>query len=398
MLSNFRRSRSWLPMVETVGSLTMRVLVVNAGSSSVKLRVVEADDQIGASTDLGPPGMGFVEALADFVSGAGPLDAAGHRVVHGGPHFRDSVVLDAKARAQLGDLGQLAPLHNPPALAAIDALARLRPGLGAVACFDTAFHASIPAEAATYALPREWVERWGIRRYGFHGLSCSWAFGRVAQVLGWVPRHGRIVVCHLGAGASVTAVDDGRSVDTTMGFTPVEGLVMATRPGDVDPGALSWLVSNGVGVDELSDALEHRSGLAAISGESSGDMRALLERRTNGDDPASLAIGVFLHRLRAKIAAMAASMNGLDALVFTGGIGEGSPAIRSEACAGLGWLGVTLDEDINVMVGANDREISAPGSRVRTAVVHAREELVIAAACRRLLGLSVFPRTLSQPG
>ncbi len=294
-------------------------------------------------------------------------------------------MLDGTTLAQLDELGPLAPLHNPPALAAIDALSRMRPALASVACFDTAFHSRIPAEAATYALPRDWVQRWGIRRYGFHGLSCAWAVTRAAQVLGWPPNEGRIVVCHLGAGASVTAVVDGRSVDTTMGFTPVEGLVMATRPGDVDPGAILWLVANGIGIEDLSDALEHRSGLAALSGVPGGDMRALLDRRAGGDAAAVLAVGVFLHRLRAKIAAMTAAAGGIDALVFTGGIGEGSPVIRSEACAGLAWLGTALDEDTNAAASIHDTEIGVSGAAVRTLVIHAREELVIASECRRLL-------------
>jgi acetate kinase len=363
----------------------MRVLVVNSGSSSVKLRVVDDEDRITAKADLGPPGADLADRLGDFVRGAGPLDVAGHRVVHGGPRFHEAVIVDETTRDYLDETAALAPLHNPPALAAIDALRRLEPGLVSVACFDTAFHATLPAEAATYALPSDWVDRWGIHRYGFHGLSCTWATAKTAEVLGWPPRSGRLVVCHLGSGASVTAVNDGRSVDTTMGFTPIEGLVMATRPGDVDPGAIAWLVANGIGIDDLSDALEHRSGLAALSGDPSGDMRALLDRRAEGNAAATLAIGVYLHRLRAKIAAMTAAMGGLDALVFTGGIGENSQVVRSEASVSLGWLGVTIDEHAALLAADSDADISAPGAPVRTVVVHAREELVIAADCRRLL-------------
>jgi acetate kinase len=363
----------------------MRVLVVNSGSSSVKLRVVDDEDRITAKADLGPPGADLVDRLDEFVRDAGPLDAAGHRVVHGGPRFHEAVIVDDTTRGSLEETAALAPLHNPPALAAIDALHQLKPGLVSVACFDTAFHATMPAEATTYALPSDWVNRWGIRRYGFHGLSCTWATAKTAEVLGWPPRTGRLVVCHLGSGASVTAVSDGRSVDTTMGFTPVEGLVMATRPGDVDPGAISWLLANGVGVDDLSDSLERRSGLTALSGEASGDMKILLDRRADGSGPATLAIGVYLHRLRAKIAAMAAAMGGLDALVFTGGTGENSPVIRSETCANFGWLGVTIDNHANTLGADRDADISAPDAPVRTVVIHAREELVIAADCRQLL-------------
>lgn len=363
----------------------MRVLVVNAGSSSVKLRVVEGDGGITATADLGPPGADLSDHLAEFVGRAGPLDAAGHRVVHGGARFRDAVVVDGATRGGLEEVSALAPLHNPPALAAIDALGRLRPGLVSVASFDTAFHATMPAEAIAYALPPSWVDRWGIRRFGFHGLSCRWATGKVAALTGWPPQSGRIVVCHLGSGASVTAVNEGRSVDTTMGFTPLEGLVMATRPGDVDPGAITWLLRQGVGIDELDDALEHRSGLVALSGEPGGDIRSVLARRDEGGGAASLAVGVYLHRLRAKIAAMTAALGGLDALVFTGGIGEHSPVIRAEACARLGWLGVELDPDRNAAGIGTDADIGAAGAAVRTFVVRAREELVIAEDCRRLL-------------
>jgi acetate kinase len=363
----------------------VRVLVVNAGSSSLKLRVVDAGDRVCDEEDLGAPGPDLAARLAAFLAGAGPLDAAGHRVVHGGARFPGSVVVDGAVRRDLDDLSALAPLHNPPALAAIDAVGRLLPDLPSVACFDTAFHVGLPAEAATYALPTEWTTRWGIRRYGFHGLSCVWATRRVAELLAWPPSTGRVAVCHLGGGASVTAVVDGRSVDTTMGFTPLEGLVMATRPGAVDPGALTWLIGHGIGVEELDDALEHRSGLAALAGDG-GDMRSLLARRDDGDAPAALALGVYLHRLRAGIAAMAAAADGLDALVFTGGVGEHAPAVRSEACARLGWLGAHLDDRANTSIDGDDAEISAPGSPVRTVVVHAREDLVVAAECRRLLG------------
>jgi acetate kinase len=362
----------------------MRVLVVNAGSSSVKLRVVDGDDRIGAQADLGAPGPDLSDQLAAFVDRAGALDAVGHRVVHGGPEFRASVVIDERVRAGLAASTKLAPLHNPPALAAIEVLNRLRPGLASVACFDTAFHADLPAGAATYALPAEWVRRWGIRRYGFHGLSCRWATERAAALGG--PEGGRrLVVCHLGAGGSATAVLDGRSVDTTMGFTPVEGLVMATRPGDLDAGAISWLLHNGLSSADLDDALEHRGGLAGISGVAGGDMRILVERRSAGDAAAGLAIEVYLHRLAAKVAAMAAAMQGLDTVVLTGGIGENSATIRAEACARLGWLGVVIDEDANAAVDLLDVDISGSGAAVRTLVVKAREELVIAADCRRLL-------------
>jgi acetate kinase len=282
-------------------------------------------------------------------------------------------------------MSDLAPLHNPPALAAIDALHQLAPELPAVACFDTAFHSSLERSAAAYALPGPWVERWGLRRYGFHGLSCEWSTGRAAALLERPVAALRLVICHLGGGASVTAVAGGRSIDTTMGFTPTEGLVMATRPGDVDPGAIAWLAVRGVEPEELADALERRSGLLALSGGATGNMRFLLERRAHGDSAAAFAVDVYLHRLRAKIAAMAAAADGTDAVVFTAGVGENATEIRTAACERLHWLGISLDNEANGAVASDDVDISQRGAPVRTLVVHAREELVVAAGCRAAL-------------
>jgi acetate kinase len=361
----------------------MRVLVVNAGSSSVKLRILD-NDELVSSRDLGPPDDRMVNDLGAFLNDAGALDAVGHRVVHGGPQLTTAVLLDDKVRATLDGLTELAPLHNPPALAGIDAARRLLPDVPQVACFDTAFHASLPPAASTYAVPAGWVTRWGIRRYGFHGLSCAWAARQAPQLLKHPADRLRLVICHLGAGASATAVSAGRSIDTTMGFTPLEGLVMATRCGDLDPGALLYALDHGLTTADASDALEHDSGLLGLSGAASGDMRQLLAARAEDDGAARLAIAVYLHRLRAKIAAMTAATAGTDALVFTGGIGQNSAPIRAETCAELGWLGVTLDDNANNAV-ADDAEISAPGAAVRTLVVHAREDLQIAHECHQLL-------------
>lgn len=364
----------------------MRVLVVNAGSSSVKLRIVDEADQLVASRDLGLPDDHLADQLGDFLIDAAAIDVVGHRVVHGGSRFTSAVLVDAGVREALDGLNELAPLHNPPALAGIDAVGRLLVGVPQVACFDTGFHAGLPPAATTYAVPADWVVRWGIRRYGFHGISCAWAARRSAEMLGASADGLRLVICHLGAGASASALSGGCSADTTMGFTPLEGLVMATRCGDLDAGALLFALDHGLGSAEASDDLEHRSGLLGISGGASADMRQLLAARAAGDDPARLAIAVYLHRLRAKIAAMAAATAGTDALVFTGGVGEGSGAIRAEACADLDWLGVSLDREANDAVEDTDAELSAPGASVRTLVVHAREDLQIARECRQLLG------------
>lgn len=359
----------------------MRVLVVNAGSSSVKMRVVGSGDQVEAARDLGPPGEDLGDELRRFLHEAGDFDATGHRVVHGGEHFVKPLLINEASAEALGHLRDLAPLHNPPALSALAAVRQTMPDLPAVACFDTAFHATLPAEASSYALPQDWTRQWGLRRFGFHGLSCEWSTARAAELLGMT---GRLVICHLGSGASVTAVADGQSIDTTMGFTPVEGLVMGTRSGDVDPGLMAFLAEHGVSPSDLTEGLERRSGLLALSGFT-GDMRALLEQRDAGDPACTLAVAVYLHRLRAKVASMAAALEGVDALVFTGGVGENSPAIRAEACAGLMWLGVAIDGSANRSVSTADCDISSPESAVRTLVIHAHEELVIARSCRTVL-------------
>jgi acetate kinase len=363
----------------------MRILVINSGSKSVKLRVVGDGDELLAAADLGPPDGKTLDELAAFVAGAGDIDAVGHRVVHGGSRFTQPTLVTDEVRSELEGLNDLAPLHNPPALAGIDAARKLLAGAPSIACFDTAFHAGLPPASAGYAIPADWVTRWGIRRYGFHGLSCAWAVARASALLALGDDPIRVIVCHLGGGASVTAVADGRSVDTTMGFTPLEGLVMATRSGDLDPGALLWALDHGLSRQDAFDDLEHRSGLFGLSGGRTGDMRELLDARATGDEAAARAVDAYVHRLRAKIAAMAAATGGADAVVFTGGVGENSPAIRSETCRGLAWMGVAIDEGADHRAEA-DADVSRPGASVRTLVVRAREDLEIAGQCRRLLG------------
>jgi acetate kinase len=352
----------------------VRVLVVNAGSSTLKLRLLDADDALVADEEL-PAGADAAPAVERM----GQVDAVGHRIVHGGERYRDAVVIDAAVEAELRDLTQLAPLHQPKSLAALDAVGSLLPDVPAVACFDTAFHTTLPAAASTYALPQAWRERWPLRRYGFHGLSHAYASRRAAELTG----ARRIVTCHLGAGASLAAVLDGRSVDTTMGFTPLEGLVMATRSGDVDAGLVLWLEERqGMSPRTMSEALEHESGLAGLAG--TADMREVLTRAETGDDGARLAIDVYIHRLRAGIAAMAAALGGLDALVFTGGVGERAPTVREQAADGLGFLGIALDDGANAD-GETDREIGASGAAARTLVIAAREDLEIARQVRSVL-------------
>ncbi len=362
-----------------------RILVVNAGSSSLKLRVVGQGGSVAGSADL-PGGEAGTAALGDAVARFGAVDAVGHRVVHGGTRFTAGVRLDDAILGDIRDLTPLAPLHQPPAIAAIEAVSAALAGVPQVACFDTAFHASLPEAAFTYAVPGEWRERWGTRRYGFHGLSHAYASRRVAELVGRDDDADlRVVTCHLGAGASLAAVLGGRSVDTTMGFTPLEGLVMATRSGTVDPGLVLWLATEqGVASTEITEALERRSGLLGLGGTS--DMRAILDGARDGEHGARLALDVYLHRLRGSIAAMAASLGGLDAIAFTGGVGERSAEVRAFAADGLGFLGIALDPAANdAATGAEDAEIGADGATVRAFVIPAREELEIAREARRVL-------------
>jgi acetate kinase len=311
MASSGRRRR--------VGALS-RVLVVNAGSTSLKLSIVDEREQ---STP---------------VDGLERADAVGHRVVHGGTRFRDPVVVDDEVKAAIAELSSLAPLHNRPALDAIEEAQRSLPDVPHVAVFDTAFHSTIPPEAATYAVPGRWREEWGVRRYGFHGLAVAWAAEQLPVR--------RLVVCHLGGGCSLTAVLDGRSIDTTMGFSPLEGVPMATRAGSVDPGALLYLLrERGLSVEELDRMLEHESGLAALGGL---------------DD--SLGFAVYTYRIAQAAAAMAVALGGIDALAFSGGVGENRADVR----------------------GAIDERLRFLGD-FRVEVVHAREDLVIARAVRALL-------------
>jgi acetate kinase len=361
----------------------MDVLVVNAGSSSLKLSLLNPADKVLADTEVehwdsgGPPA-----ALTSFLDGLTGVDAVGHRVVHGGPHLAAPAVIDASVHREIEAATDLAPVHQPRALGGIDVVSALLPGVPEVACFDTAFHAGLPAAARTYALPAAWRERFGLRRYGFHGLSHGYAARRAGEMLGTVPELLRIVSCHLGAGASLAAIAHGRSVDTTMGFTPLEGLVMATRAGNTDPGLLLWLLRDGgLTVDELGEGLEHGSGLAGLAG--AADMRDVIRAADAGDPAAILALEVYLHRLRQLIAGMAAAMDGLDVLVFTGGIGEHSPRIRSRGAPA--FLGILLEEQRN-QAATGDADIGAAGSPVATLVITSREDIEIARQVRAVLG------------
>jgi acetate kinase len=347
------------------------ILVVNAGSTSLKLSLV-AEDETATK----------VAALEDVDSSE--VAGVAHRVVHGGSRFREPAVIDDEVRDEIFALRSLAPLHNAPALAGIATAERALPEVPHVAVFDTAFHATIPDEAAHYAVPARWRDEWGVRRYGFHGLSVAWSAERASELVGGAPDGLRLVVCHLGGGSSITAVRDGRSVDTTMGFSPLEGVPMTTRSGSIDPGALLYvLATRKLRRETLDHELNFESGLKGLAG-GSGSMLELQQRLEEGEEAARLALDVFTHRVAGAIAAMAASAGGLDAVVFTAGIGEGSALVRERVCTRLAFLGVDLDERRNADA-VLDCDVAADGSRARVLVIAAREEIVAARSARSVL-------------
>ncbi|WP_439577800.1 acetate/propionate family kinase [Elioraea sp.] len=391
--------------------MTDAILVVNAGSSSVKVELFAADDALASllsgqieAIGLAPrlhlrDAAGATVADEAWPQGEGPRDhraalaaigaavaraagqrrivAVGHRVVHGGAALAAPVVIDPAIRAELAALTPLAPLHQPHNLAGIDAMADLHPGVMQVACFDTAFHRGHPRVADTFALPRAFYQR-GIRRYGFHGLSYAYIAMRLAAVAPALAG-GRVVVAHLGNGASMCAIRDGRSIDSTMGFTALDGLPMGTRSGQIDPGVLLHLLTTeGYDAAALTRLLYHDSGLKGLSGLSS-DMRALEQARTA---EATEAIGYFVYRIRKELGALAAALGGLDGLVFTAGIGENSAAVRAAVCTGMDWLGIALDDQANAR---GETVISAPGSRVQVLRLPTDEERMIAIETLRLL-------------
>jgi acetate kinase len=335
------------------------VVVVNAGSTSLKLSAVDED--------------GVGRTLASLGDAPDDVVAVGHRVVHGGPAFRAPVLLDDGTLAELRALVDLAPLHNAPALAAIDEARRALPGLPQVAVFDTEFHSTMPPEASMYAVPERWRTQWHVRRYGFHGLAVQWASEQVPA--------NRLVVCHLGGGCSVSAVLHGRSVDTTMGFSPLEGVIMATRSGSIDPAAIIYLLHRGaVSPDEIEQALERESGLLGLSG-----LSAHAEELERAAAPAAhLALDVYCYRISREIGAMSVALGGLDAIVFSGGVGEGSARVREGVCSHLGFLGVHLSDERNA-TAVPDADVAREDSRVRVVVIRAREDVIAARAVRGVL-------------
>jgi acetate kinase len=366
----------------------VRILVLNSGSSSLKAHLYEFDharsEQLRAPEPLLERNIEWASSvdllLATIIQEAGHVDAVGHRIVHGGAHYREPARITAEVRQALAGCAEIAPLHTGRELEVLDASVQaMGSAIPQIAVFDTAFHATMPPAAYTYAVPNNWLND-GIRRYGFHGLSYQYASRRAAQLLG-ESHVSRLLVCHLGSGASLCAIKNGKSVDTTMGFTPLEGLVMATRSGSLDPGILIYLQRHkGYSSDDLERILNRESGLAALSG-TSGDMRQVLAARESGDIRAALAFDVYLHSLVRHAGMMTAVLGGLDALVFTGGVGENSAPVREALCQRLGYLGVAID----AAQIRGDTPIHAESSAVRVLVIHAREEWEIARECSKLL-------------
>ncbi len=311
------------------------------------------------------------------------IDAVGHRVVHGGREYVESTIITADVKAAIARLATLAPAHNPANLEGIEAVEKVLPLVLQVAVFDTAFHAQMPPAATVYPGPYEWFED-GIQRYGFHGISHSYCAHRTAQILETDLDTLKLVICHLGNGCSLAAVQQGRSIDTTMGFTPLDGLMMGTRSGSIDPGILIYLLrEKGYIPDTLDRSLNKNSGLQGISGVSA-DMRQIIAAIAQGNDRAQLALDIYIHRLRAGIGAMLASLGGIDALVFTAGVGENAASVRAAACEAFAFLGLKLDQAKNQRSPV-DQDIATADSTVRVVVVHTQEDWAIAQECWRLV-------------
>jgi acetate kinase len=393
----------------------MSILVLNAGSSSLKFSVFAQDadpvasglidwkggqeasltiTRTGADRKQYPVQVaGYRDAMARILDAlraekvltpAQPVAAVGHRVVHGGAEFRGSVRIDAHVLATIERLIALAPLHNPPALEVMRAAEQALPGIPSVAVFDTAFHASLPPSTFLYPVPYPWYEQWGVRRFGFHGISVAYCAGRAAEMLGRAAQEVRLIICHLGNGCSATAVKNGASIATTMGFTPLEGLMMGTRSGSVDPGLLLNLLEQGkLDARQLDQALNHESGLLGISGVSS-DYRLVETAANQGNERARLALEMFAGRVRLTIGALAVQLGGVDALVFTAGVGENSSSLRKNACIGLECLGLRLDEAKNTACKP-DTDIAASSSSGRILVIRTREDLLIARETRKVV-------------
>ncbi|MGP8199870.1 MAG: acetate/propionate family kinase [Limisphaerales bacterium] len=397
----------------------MSILAINAGSSSLKFGLFDGPDCAALVTGeldwadgnreeaqlIVRPRQGTIVrsrlplpdsssaaarviqvALGALPPGTDPsaaINAVGHRIVHGGADYRDSIIIDSDVKEAISLASELAPLHNPPALKAIHAVEEALPGKPQVAVFDTSFHAGLPPKAFLYAVPYDWYERWGIRRFGFHGISHAYCARRAAEIMGRDPSQLRLVSCHLGGGCSATAVKGGVAVATTSGFSPMDGLMMGTRCGAIDPGILIHLQRReALTGKELDRALNHFSGLLGISGVSP-DLAQIEVAATQGNNRARLAFDMFADQVRGAIGRLAATLGGIDALTFTDRVGEGSPSLRAAVCQGLDFMGICLDAKRNPEARP-DTDIATPGSPARILVIHTEEELMVARETRRV--------------
>lgn len=397
----------------------MKILVLNCGSSSVKYKLIDTDtdrtlaeggvEKIGLSDgflkfkraddtkeiiELGETDhKGAVQAILNIltdpkegcINNYDEIDAVGHRVVHGGDKFNQSVLITDEVIQQVKDCYPLAPLHNPANITGIEAITSLMPGTPQVGVFDTAFHQTMPAKSYMYALPYKYYKEDGVRRYGFHGTSHRYVSARAAEFLGLDINKIKMVTCHVGNGGSITAVDGGKSVDTSMGLTPTEGLMMGTRVGDVDPGALTYLMSrHGLTVDQLQRMINKESGMAGVS-EISSDMREIESAVNEGNERAKMALDMYEQRIIKYVGAYAAEMGGLDVIVFTGGVGENQTGVRENVCSPLAFMGVKIDKKLNATIRGKEAEISTPDSKVKVVVIPTDEELMIARDTREIV-------------
>lgn len=326
----------------------------------------------------------LIEGEMAVLSSLQEIHAVGHRIVHGGTSFTKSTLVTKETKEKISSLAKLAPLHNLPELEGIQILEHLLPGSPQIAVFDTAFHHTLPQKAHIYPLPYSWYEE-GIRRFGFHGISFQYCLKRAAKLLNQDVKSLRMIICHLGSGASLCAIKEGISIDTTMGFTPLEGLMMDTRSGSIDPGILLYLLQNkGKSAEEISKALYHESGLLGLSGISS-DMRDIIKYRQANHMRSQLAFDIYTHRLQSQIGSMIASLEGLDALIFTAGIGENTAVLREKICKAFSFLGIQLDDELNQKGSADDRILTKPDSKIDVLVVHTKEDFEIAQECTQLI-------------
>jgi acetate kinase len=369
----------------------MSLLVLNTGSSNLKLRLFDdeakeelASSQIEWDADRGKTVEQIRRVLRDKNVGADSVRGVGHRVVHGGERFHESIRVDSRVKAEIARLAELAPLHNPAALEGIEAAEAALPGVPQVAVFDTSLFARLPPRAFLYPVPYDWYTRWGIRRFGFHGISHAYCADRAAELLNRKLSDLLLITCHLGNGCSATAFQGGVPVATSMGFTPMDGMMMGTRPGSLDPGVLVHLLkTGGMSADQLDDALNHQSGLLGVSGVSS-DFRAVEAAAKEGNERARLALDIYADRARSVVGAFATTMGGVDVLVFTAGVGENSASLRAQVCAGLECLGLRLDGSCNKSCQL-DMDVAADNSSARILVIRTREEQRIAVETRKVV-------------